>query len=76
MQAANYYYFTLSATYQECEKLYRGPLRDVVLVADSGQRVQVPCASLRRFITSGGIRGRFRIGVTAANKMISFERMV
>ncbi|MBD3584487.1 DUF2835 domain-containing protein [Salinimonas sp. HHU 13199] len=71
----NYYFFSLAADYQECEKLYRGPGVNIVLTAESGHRVQVPCHSLRPFVTSSGIRGRFRLTVNEANKLVRFEKI-
>jgi len=47
----------------------------VVLTADSGERVQVPSGRIRQFIDSRGFYGRFRLVVSAQNKIKSFERI-
>ncbi|WP_083928559.1 DUF2835 family protein [Salinimonas chungwhensis] len=75
MSAYNYYFFSLAATYRECEKLYRSPGGNILLTSESGHRVQVPCATLRPFLTSIGIHGRFRLTVSPANKIIRFEKI-
>jgi hypothetical protein len=48
---------------------------DVVMVSESGISVQVPTNRLRQFVTSDGIKGRFRMIVDANKKIKSFERL-
>ncbi|WP_231130154.1 DUF2835 family protein [Alteromonas mediterranea] len=48
---------------------------DVVMVSESGLSVQVPTNRLRQFVTSQGIKGRFRMVVDINKKIKSFERL-
>lgn len=43
--------------------------------AESGARVQVPTKNLRPFVTSAGIKGRFRLITDQNNKLKSFEKI-
>ncbi len=69
------FYFSINAPYQQCEVLYVPSMPDVVMVSESGISVQVPTNRLRQFVTSDGIKGRFRIIVDANKKIKSFERL-
>ncbi|WJG07655.1 DUF2835 family protein [Aliiglaciecola sp. LCG003] len=69
------YYFNLSASYDKCEKLYLAGSNAVVLVAENGERVQLPTVNLRPFVTRLGLIGRFRLIITAENKVHSFEKI-
>ncbi|QJR82608.1 DUF2835 domain-containing protein [Alteromonas pelagimontana] len=69
------YFFSLSIAYARCEALYQPHHPAVVLTADSGHRVQIPASRLRAFIERSGIKGRFRMIVSAENKIKSFERI-
>lgn len=74
-QTDSVFYFSISVPYTQCEALYSLSVPSVVMVAESGVRVQVPTGRLRQFITSDGVRGRFRMIVNQQNKIKSFERM-
>ncbi|MBU3022906.1 DUF2835 family protein [Aestuariibacter sp. A3R04] len=69
------YFFTFSISYLECLALYSSVRHSVILVAESGEKVQVPASRLKAFIDSRGISGRFRLVITAQNKIKSFERL-
>lgn len=69
------YFFTLNASYEKCERLYSVGANSVMLRADSGERVQLPCLNLRPFITRLGLNGRFRLIITQENKVHSFEKI-
>lgn len=69
------YFFTLSVPYVQCEALYQQGLPDVVVTAENGKRIQIPCVRLRPFIDSRGLVGRFRLTVNANNKIEAFERV-
>lgn len=74
-QTDSVFYFSISVPYTQCEALYSPSVPHVVMVAESGVRVQVPTGRLRQFITSDGVKGRFRMIVNQHNKIKSFERM-
>ncbi|MEW9796885.1 DUF2835 family protein [Alteromonas sp. CYL-A6] len=69
------FYFSVSVSYTDCEALYHSPHTAVILVDDRGVRVQVPASALKRFITSTGIKGRFRLIVDKQKKIRAFERI-
>ncbi|APE05160.1 MULTISPECIES: DUF2835 family protein [Alteromonas] len=74
-QTDSVFYFSISVPYTQCEALYSPSVPNVVMVAESGVRVQVPTGRLRQFITSDGVKGRFRMIVNQQNKIKSFERI-
>ncbi|MDF2177532.1 DUF2835 family protein [Aliiglaciecola sp. CAU 1673] len=69
------YFFSLNKPYEQCIPLYEGRVRFAVLEAESGENVQIPAATLRRFIGHNGLKGRFRLVVDVNNKMKSFEKI-
>ncbi|WP_394220267.1 DUF2835 family protein [Alteromonas gracilis] len=69
------FYFSINASYSQCEVLYAPSKPDVVMVSESGLSVQVPTNRLRQFVTSNGIKGRFRMIVNADKKIKSFEKV-
>ncbi|TKB03838.1 DUF2835 family protein [Alteromonas portus] len=74
-QSDSVFYFSIQAPYKQCEVLYVATMPDVVMVSESGLSVQVPTNRLRQFVTSDGIKGRFRMIVDANKKIKSFERL-
>ena len=74
-QTDSVFYFSISVPYTQCEALYSPSVPNVVMVAESGVCVQVPTGRLRQFITSDGVKGRFRMIVNQQNKIKSFERI-
>ncbi|XOV77931.1 MAG: DUF2835 family protein [Aestuariibacter sp.] len=69
------YYFQLNVTYQECERLYMPGNNTCLMRAENGARIQVPSKNLRPFVTSLGIKGRFRLITDKNNKLKSFEKI-
>lgn len=69
------FYFSINAPYKQCEVLYVPSMPDVVMLSESGLSVQVPTNRLRQFVTSDGIKGRFRMVIDANKKIKSFERL-
>ncbi|MCZ8529280.1 DUF2835 family protein [Alteromonas sp. HB246098] len=69
------FYFSINAPYKQCEVLYAPSMPDVVMLSESGLSVQVPTNRLRQFVTSDGIKGRFRMVIDANKKIKSFERL-
>ena len=72
---STYYFLSINVPYSQCEALYSPSVPNVVLVADNGVKVQVPTSRLRQFITSQGVKGRFRMTVNAQLKIVAFERV-
>ena len=69
------FFFNLNISYLECRVFYTGQLSNVLLIAENGKTVQVPTHNLRRFVTSTGLKGRYRLLVNHANKIVSFEQI-
>jgi len=69
------FYFSINVPYTQCEALYSSAIPNVVMMAESGVRVQVPTNRLRQFITSDGVKGRFRMIVDQNNKIRTIERI-
>jgi len=68
------FYFTLSLTYELCERLYVPGINSVVMKTDNGKRVQLPVRNLRPHVSPIGINGRFRLMIDENNKIKSFEK--
>jgi hypothetical protein len=69
------FYFTLSVSYDLCEKLYEPDHNSVVMTEDGGKRVQIPIKNLRPFVSPQGLKGRFKLVIDAKQKLKSFQRV-
>lgn len=69
------FYFSINTNYQTCETLYLSTSNVVIVRAESGEKVQLPSLNLRPYVTKDGINGRFKLMITAKNKVHSFERV-
>lgn len=69
------YYFNLQLSYNECMDYYTGRYRSIQVLEDSGKTIRFAASNLRPFISSLGIRGRFRILLTRENKFIRIEKV-
>lgn len=69
------FYFSINVPYIQCEALYSPSIPNIVMTAESGLNVQVPTSRLRPFVTTQGVKGRFRMTVDHNNKIIAFERV-
>lgn len=68
------FYFNLSASLAECERLYRGK-NQVVITDEFGVRVSVPVQRLKPFLLPSGIQGRFKLVIDEQQKVVLFERV-
>lgn len=75
MTGLNTYFFRLNISYTECQLMYQPGNNTCQIRAESGARVQVPTKNLRPFVTSAGIKGRFRLITDQNNKLKSFEKI-
>ncbi|WP_372762104.1 DUF2835 family protein [Pseudoalteromonas sp.] len=71
----NEHYFRLNLSYNECMDYYHGRYSAVQVIDDSGKTIRFTANHLRPFISSLGIRGRFRLLVTLENQFIRLERV-
>jgi hypothetical protein len=69
------YYFSINVPYSECEALYSPAVPSVVMQSESGLHIQVPTNRLRQFVTSLGVKGRYRMIVDANKKIKAFEKL-
>jgi hypothetical protein len=69
------YLFNINLSYLECENLYLSSVKTVVVMATTGERVQIPSIRLRPFVEPTGIKGNFCLTVNNENKIQSFERV-
>jgi hypothetical protein len=69
------YFFNAYLTTEQCVAYYRGDIRDVVVTADSGERVQLRFRHFQPFIDTIGVRGRFRLTVGSDGAFISLEKI-
>jgi len=54
---------------------YRGDYEFVQVIEDGGKSIRFPASHIRRFVSSLGIRGRFRLCLTDSNNFISLEKV-
>lgn len=69
------YFFSLSVSYLACKRMYTVGNQKVVLVAETGEKIQLPVTNLRPFVQSQGIQGRFRLIINEKNKIESFDKV-
>ncbi|TMO78156.1 DUF2835 domain-containing protein [Pseudoalteromonas sp. S3776] len=69
------YYFYLNLSYNKCMDYYHGRYSSVQVVEDNGKTIRFAASHLRPYISSIGIRGRFRLLLTPENKFIRLERI-
>jgi hypothetical protein len=54
---------------------YHGRFSSVQVVEDNGKTIRFAASHLRPYISSIGLRGRFRLLLTPENKFIRLERI-
>ncbi|MEC6797408.1 DUF2835 domain-containing protein [Photobacterium sp. S4TG1] len=67
--------FTIDMSYTLFQQHYSGAASSVVVLTDTGLKLQLPAIRLRRFLTHAGITGKFRVVVTNDNKLETIERL-
>ncbi|PSU34642.1 DUF2835 domain-containing protein [Photobacterium lutimaris] len=70
------YIFSIHITYQQFLHHYSGAASTVLVTTDNGLRLQLPATRLRPFLTQLGVRGRFRVTVSEANKLQAIEQVL
>ncbi|MCF7499335.1 MULTISPECIES: DUF2835 domain-containing protein [Pseudoalteromonas] len=71
----NEYYFSLYLSYSKCLDYYHGKYKSVQVTEDGGKTVRFDAEHLRPFISSIGIRGRFRLILTEQNRFLKLEKV-
>lgn len=68
------YNFSMHMTVEQCQSYYRGNVKYVVVTCDDGKTIQLPIDKLRPYVTTTGIRGRFRLTLGENNKFLALEK--
>ena len=67
--------FELSISAEKTHRIYEGQARYILAYTDDGLKLQLPAQNFRTYVTDAGIKGRFRIDVTAENKLVNLRRL-
>ena len=67
--------FTLALSAAEIETIYSGQARYILAESKQGLKLQLPAANFRSYVTSEGIRGRFKVEIDANNKIQSLRKL-
>lgn len=65
---------TLNIPADRLQAYYRDGVQTVLALASDGRRVQFPVASLRPFVSHGGVSGCFVLLTDSRNKLIEIRR--
>ena len=69
------YEFSLNIAAEEFLRVYQGTVSHIVVRATTGQRVQVPAARFRPFVTLDGVAGRFVLTCDENHKCLDLQRV-
>lgn len=69
------YRFFLQLTPEQCLGYYQGTVRYVMVLADSGERVQLHADHFRAFISHSGVSGRFELTTDANGKFVALQKI-
>jgi len=69
------YFFNAQLSAEQCHGYYRGEIRNVIVTADSGERVQLAFRHFQPYIDINGIRGRFRLTLDQHGAFLSLEKI-
>lgn len=67
--------FNVNISYNLFLQHYSGAASSVVVLTDTGLKLQLPAVRLRSFLTHAGIVGKFRVLVNSDNKFEKIERI-
>lgn len=69
------YFFNAVLSAEQCYGYYRGDIKNVIVTADNGERVQLAFKHFQRFVDSNGIRGRFRLTVDESGAFVGLDKI-
>ncbi|MEL6117556.1 DUF2835 domain-containing protein [Photobacterium sp. SP02] len=69
------YTFSVNIPYHTYLQHYSGAASSVLVHTDEGLRLQLPAVRLRPFLSQLGIKGRFRVMVSAENRFEKLEKI-
>jgi hypothetical protein len=66
--------FSVRVSADEFVRVYQGAVSHLVVRAVTGERVQIPAARFRPFVTPDGVTGRFVLLCDENNKCLDLQR--
>ncbi|KZN30873.1 DUF2835 domain-containing protein [Pseudoalteromonas luteoviolacea] len=69
------YYFYLKLTHEQCLAYYEGEVEHIQVIEDGGKRIRFPAQHIRRFVSTIGVSGRFRLQLDDNNRFIALEKV-
>lgn len=69
----NQYFFSLNIPYQTFLSHYNGAASNVLVVTETGLRLQLPASRFRPFLSQIGLKGRFRLITDQNKKFVRLE---
>ncbi|NOU49377.1 DUF2835 domain-containing protein [Pseudoalteromonas sp. JBTF-M23] len=69
------YFFSMYLSYDECMEYYQGSIKYIQVTEDGGKRIRFPATHIRKFVSSLGVRGRFRLCLDGQNNFVSLEKI-
>lgn len=54
---------------------YHGNIKYIQVTEDAGKRIRFPAKHIRRFVSSLGVRGRYRLCLDGQNGFVSLEKI-
>lgn len=59
----------------KCKQFYAGKVQYVVVTEDDGRTIQLPLSRFRPFMTTTGLRGRFRLLLGENNRFVDLQQV-
>lgn len=69
------YRFHAVLTAEQCLAYYQGAITQVLVWAESGEKVQLPAHHFRPYISHFGLNGYFELTTTATGKFIGLKKI-
>ncbi|MCW8344441.1 MULTISPECIES: DUF2835 domain-containing protein [Vibrio] len=70
-----HYHFSVNIRYQAFIEHYTGHAANILVVTESGLKLQLPAARFRPYLTQIGIKGRFRLTTDHNNKFLRLDSL-
>ena len=69
------FHFSMALSAAKCKQFYSGQVQYVVVTDDYGKTIQLPISRFRPFMTTNGLRGRFRLLLDNNHKFVALEKI-
>ena len=67
--------FSIKLSKQKTRRIYRGQAKFLLVVTDSGLKLQFPLTNFRQFVSEQGIQGRFRAETDERHRLLKLEKL-